>query len=511
MFNPVFENIMRFIHSLIIVVIFISTVFSELSERDVLLSALKRNHSIQLTNINKSSDSLSLVSLKTNWFPSLSMSLQPQFTGLDTVASRDSKLFRDSLIKASRISEQSSFYDSIIRDFDFSNNRDPHYDLAASLSVSQNIPGGGTAAFQISSLSGYIVDHDKSSFENSMSFKLQQPVIQGAWRNSELYQSIKVKSIDNKQLQLQSRKEILSLLSEIRNCFWDYYSQRSILTIYQNALYRADEQLKIYRARFKIGESSILDTLSGAYEYLNAQQRFLDAQISSKRVKNKLAQLLSLPPESLSIGDSIDIEIPDLPESSTLLSQIQKFDPSLKIFEHISEKLALEKQKYKNSLLPSLDATFSYEHTQNGNSFVSRNNFSRNAVIGLVLSYSLPLNKKRISIKETALSILENKISREKYVQELSSKLEELRESWLQEKQRISLAEKSKEIAELQYKSAYKGFELGTIDKLVLFDAQNKLIESEISLLQMCVEMKKLQIILDEITGLLFDRFNIEI
>lgn len=134
----------------------------------------------------------------------------------------------------------------------------------------------------------------------------------------------------------------------------------------------------------------------------------------------------------------------------------------------------------------------------------------KNAVIGLVFSYNLPQRKNIIAKNQTTIKLQDNAISQQKYKNELTVKLNELSESWDQEKQRIALSEKSIQLAQLQYIAAEKEYKLGTTDRLSLLDAQNKLVESELALTRIHVDMKLLEIILDEITGTLFQRFGMK-
>jgi outer membrane protein TolC len=269
--------------------------------------------------------------------------------------------------------------------------------------------------------------------------------------------------------------------------------------------------MQIVKSRFIVGEASILDTLSASYDYTSAQQKLLDSKISTHRARNKLALALSLPPESLTIDDTLPTIIPDLPDPATLISLTNQYDPSLKIFEKIAEQLILNRQKISNSMLPSLSANASLSFDRSHFQALDTGDLTlKNAVIGLVFSYSLPPRKNILSKKQATIKLQDNLISRQKYNDELTVKLNELIESWDQEKQRIALTQKSKQLAQLQFLAAEKEYKQGTIERLTLLDAQNKLVENELALTRIRIEMKKLEIILDEITGTLFQRFGIK-
>ncbi len=442
--------------------------FSEINERDLLLYALSHNADIQLNYSKISSDSLSLIAVKSGWLPQFSVSITPKYTLKDTAGILDN-----------------------------------------SIKITQPVIGGGTLSAEYGNTITKI-NHKASDYLDAMQFSFTQPLLNSAWKYADPFYAVTVQSIANKQMSLENRKAIFETLSEIRTFFWDYYAQSIYKKTYEREVTRAMDLLRIAKSRLTLGEASILDTLSASYNYNDAQQKLLDSQISAHKARNKLALALSLPPDSLVINDTFDIDIPELPEPSTLIALAKHYDQSLQIFEKISEKLVLEKRKANNSLFPSLDAIASYSLDKSGNTFFSNDNSIKNAVVGLVFSYALPMKNKLLSIKQTDLKINDNEIQKKKFLDELTIKLNELKESWVQEKQRISLAEKSKALAELQYNASKKEYELGTIERISLTDAQSKLVDSEISFTKTRIDMKKLEIILDEITGTTLQRFNID-
>jgi outer membrane protein TolC len=81
--------------------------------------------------------------------------------------------------------------------------------------------------------------------------------------------------------------------------------------------------------------------------------------------------------------------------------------------------------------------------------------------------------------------------------------------SWKKELGRLGIQKQIVDVARQQLDLAQKAYELGTIDRLELSDAKDKLTKSEIDYLKSQIEMKRLEVIVDELTGTLFQKLNI--
>lgn len=455
--------------------------FSAITEREAVIYALSHNSDILLSNSNASYDSISLLAAKSGWLPELSL---------------ESNLPLKSDLESNTTGQ-----------------------LEASAGINQNVPGGGAIkssyTYNILGKPSGGADQRSGTFEVSFN----QPLINGVGRYSDLNYDISIKSLENRQVSLEAKKSILSTLSDIRNLYWNYFALISKSATFEQEVSRTSDLLEIAKSSFAIGEASALDTLSACYDYTSARQNLLDSRISEHQARNDLALALSVPPESLETKDTLNQEIPDLPAPATLITLTRQYDPQLKIFEQISQQLLVTKKKTFNSMLPSLNAQASLNFDRSFYSTYSQTfppvenyeSLTKNGVVSLIFSYTFPQRKNAYSRKQTGLKMQDNITSQKKYEEELTVKLNELAESWNQEKQRIELAKKGKQIAELQYICAEKEYKLGTIERIALTDAQNKLVESEIKLTEMLVEMKKLEIILDQITGTLFQRFSLSV
>ncbi len=125
------------------------------------------------------------------------------------------------------------------------------------------------------------------------------------------------------------------------------------------------------------------------------------------------------------------------------------------------------------------------------------------------MSYSIPMKKNKIALEQLALQQRMSNSEFENYTNDLTIKINELRDTWIQEKNRIEIAKKSNNIAMLQYDAAIKAFTIGTIDRQSLLKMQNDLLESNVTYIRLLITMKKIEVIFDELTGTVFERFGI--
>ena len=466
------------------------------SEKDALIMALSRNTDILLIRSQAQIDSLSLKAIESGWLPQVTLSASPSYSFFDT-----------SRTKIPVIDTVGGRNDTT--GFIYQGKDDTRSELSGSAGISQPLPGGGDISAGISQSITYPGGSDPGTYGSSYSFGFTQPLLKNAFRFGSPEYSIKLAHIDNRIVSLQRRKQLLSQLSSMRTLFWSYFEKQSLLTIAENEAIRAEEQLKTERTRIRVGESAPIDTLNAALQYMRTRQSLLNAQIDLDASRNDLSVALMINPDSIGTPDSATIDLPDLPDPSTFASLVGEYDPQLKIFEKLGQKVYLQLEKNRNALMPALDFSLSTAGSRSGDALFTDKQLGRNAVVSLILSYALPLNQQKINVKKTQLDMERNDINALQYRKNLDKQLRELRRTWEQEKYRISLAGASVELSEKQLSAAQRGYELGTVDRLTLLSARDDLTSAQNSLVRAKIGMKRLEIIIDELMGTLFQRFGI--
>ncbi len=440
------------------------------SEREFIIIALQNNHTIKVTNSTHIYDSLSLKMIKCGWLPEI-------------------KLIADPSVLIT--------------------NNDKTISLSMSAEIEQKIPGGGNIHAGINHTDSKLMKDNITPQSDDITVGITQPFLKNTGKYNDTHYGIQLALLDNKNLTLDKIKTINETLSQIRQQYWDYCSQQLLDSTYKQVMLRNEELLKSSRVQFSIGEIAELDTLSTSLSYYQSLQQCFESELLLKQAKNKLARSINVSHDTLTVIIQRPDSIADLPDVSTLLNAIQRFDPSIKKFVNLQEKFKVMYKKQKNSLFPSLDGYVTHTFSRHDQSLVSENKSNNNTVLGLMLSYSIPVTKQRIALEQVSLQQRISKSDFDNYTDELKIKINELHDSWIQEKKRIELAKKSNAIATLQYDAAIKAFSIGTIDRQSLLKMQNDLLESNVAFIRLLITMKKIEIIFDELTGTVFDRFGI--
>ncbi len=383
--------------------------------------------------------------------------------------------------------------------------------LTGSSTLSQHIPGGGTISARIAQSSLKIRSPGSDLYNNSISAEIEQPLLKGAWGADPVQNTIKITFLNHKLSSLRNRVTVLSKISEARQYFWDLYGKSSLLDIAAKRSEQAGQILASQRARFNVGEASVLDTLSAALEYSASQQDYLNAQFQHESSLSALAAFLGESPENITIPDSVDLVIPEIPDPDEFIETARKVDPQIEIFKHMKELLTVQLQQSRNALLPTLNLQASVSRDASGLDMLQQNISRTNSSIGLILSYDLPRTETQSNISRIKLDQEIQEISLKSHEANLDHQLRELQRRWKLDKMKIQYAQMSSDLAQKQFDATVKGYELGTESRLSLIKAQNDLASARNSYVVSLVELKRLQIIIDEITGVTFDRFGVEL
>jgi outer membrane protein TolC len=456
---------------------------SAISERDAVIRALEENSGIKIQKIRLEYDSLALESAKSAWLPAVNLSARGDLTPVDTAFSKLS----------GGVNERSSA-------------------LSAEAGVVQTIPGGGVVAANAGAGITSLTDSDTAVYGHSMGISLVQPLLKGAWKNGDVCYSVKLSGINHETMSLSRKKAVLASISAIRNLYWDSYERQSLCGVYAAMEDYAARRMESARVRFRIGTVTGLDTLSALLSHITASRQLLEATSASDIAKQNLAVELATSADAAIPDTALPVIIESLPSPETFLENARRFDPSLSVFETAARKIEIEMARAKNQMLPSLNLEAGYSLAGSGDRFGSgKYSYSGNAVVSLVAGYSIPAKSRRMTIKQEALSARENEILKEQYERELSAEIYELARKWKLETKTLEMAAAAADVARRQYSAAEAGYNLGTVDRLAVLEAENQYLDASVQLIRRRVAMKRLEIIFDEITGEVLNRFGVKI
>lgn len=469
---------MKFVSLISSMVCFFTTASAlTLSEKDAVMWALEANPDIMVSFISSHRESLTLQQAEADWLPGMQLSAESAYNPLSSGAVAP----------------------------------DPSLHNAAAVTFSQIIPGGGVAGISMHQSVSTVLDTSIQKYGSSIDASYTQPLLKNAWGNAALDNKIKIALLNHQAFSLRQKKNILAELSAVRTRFWTYYEQKQLEQIALDASTFAEEQHAYEQARFSIGQSAELDTLNAALALSQAEKRLLYARNGVRQARRDLGVRLMLAGDAIEIPDNPNASVHTLPTAEVFIKMAKKFDPELQIFALTRERLQHQYKNDRNQLLPQLDAVVSYQYAQAGNELFSNGGVSKNALVKLVFGYALPIRATRMASEHTRFLQKENEIQAKRYRFLLKNNITNLIDTWELERMGLKIMRKSADIAQRQLTAMNAAYQLGSISRLALLEAENARTSAATEFVRAQVTMKRLEIIFDEITGKLFDTFGVQL
>ncbi len=471
-----------------------------LTEQDVVKQVLENNLSVESLELQKQQSILDAHNAQGQWLPRLAVRVKQDFTPLD--------------------SSSAAYGDSILGE------RKTSTSTGVGVNATQALPGGGSLSADVDVNrsetfhqddiliedfgDGPLGALDGPDYGNSWSLEYRQPLLRGAWGNDPVKHSIYIQRLDQQNLTLEQKRRIIEIISDSRNRYWDVFEKNALIDLYEKQRIHAKQRLDADRARLSIGRATPLDTLNAALSLMKAQTEIMRLRGEISLAKNQLANVLGRDTlcDSTHTSDSIDLKA--LHSSEQLLNQALEFDPQLKIFSIINERIVEEQRKARNDLLPQVDFSASYRRNARDSDLMgSGRSFDHNLVLSLIAEYSLPIRTGRNEIRSIELQLRDSRIQEKQRRDRIKLQIDELRTAWEQELRTLEILKKAKEVARKQLEASQEGYRLGTIDRLSLVDAENAFLSASIDLLRSQLTMKRTQILIEEVTGTVLPTFGV--
>lgn len=346
-------------------------------------------------------------------------------------------------------------------------------------------------------VSGFLIQPDDSS---TIELLITQPLFAGGTKWNARRQA--VIGVESSRVGLDAVRE--DLLLATATAYFNVLKAASGLEIAEAARLRAEERLKVARARFDVGEVTRADVLRAEAEAAEAEAELIRSRSLLTDSVNLLRRLTGITGDLTTVepvpAPDVDMDIDEL--LKTAYAKRRDYRRSV-LDEHASEEGV---KVAKGSFLPTLDAEGSYVHRDQhpSTTFLLEDSVSGTLVLRYPLFEGLlrknELDEARSLLRENELRRLALKRDIEVEVRDDQNNLATLR---------AVLESLSKQVAfaEEDYKMVFEQFKYGVATTVDVVDSDANLVAAQRSLASARYDFEIAKLRLKRTIGVLLDEY----
>lgn len=344
----------------------------------------------------------------------------------------------------------------------------------------------------------------------------------------------------------QIQDQILRLVANAENAYWQVISARENLQVQEQALALYDQSLKRAQRELELGAISELEIFQPRAQYANAeilvsQSRFA-LQQAEDQLRRQMASDLDPRVRNLPIVLTEGVAAPVLTgiDKEAVVDQALRLRPDLRSARQNVDVADLQISSANNGLKPDLRLTAQYGSSGRGGTFFQRNNIfgedgTRNTIVnvlpgglgdsldqlfgfnypvyGFGVALQLPLRDRRAAadyadaVVNKRLELLRVRAQEENARLEVLNAITQVENS----KASIELAKIALDLAQKRVEADQKRYDLGTITLFFLLDSQTQLTQAQSTLVNQTVQYRRNLTNLHRTTGNLLQERGIAI
>jgi outer membrane protein len=421
------------------------------------------------------------------------------------------------------------------------------------LSLTQDYRVGFDQTLQTGTI--YSVDFDLNRSSSNSSFNLFNPsytglvtysftqhVLRDFGRRTNTHQ-IRVARNNEKISELQFETEIMDLVTQAQQSYWDLVFANEDLKVKQRSLDLAAKTLSDNKIQVDIGTLAPIDLVQAEAEVATRNEDLITAQYTIEQQQDALKKLISIETDpGLVLAHLSPIEPIPQPGSRTLLPLEQAIQyalenrPELKQATYDVENQDINIQYTKNQTLPILDITGSYTQSGLGGTQTQRSGLGQSAAIievipggvsdvfgqlfrfnftGYSAGFTLQIPvRNRAAHAEYSRAQNERELATSRKAALAQRIALEVRNAYTQvnmQNARVNTARTAHELAARRLEAEQKKFELGTSTVRFVLEEQSNLAEAETNEIQAIINYTKALLTYDRAIGNTLERNNIEL
>ena len=363
------------------------------------------------------------------------------------------------------------------------------------------------------------IDSERSGIQTSAAgvLSLNQPILKGFGRGTNLANLRKAQlALLASEYELRGFAE--NLVADVEKTCWDYVLSQRRISIFQESLKLAEDQLDETRKRITIGKLAKVELYAAEAEVALRKEALINARSNLELTRLKLQRLLNNPDSNpleseINISDMPVAVEADITTISEHISRALKMRPEINQARLDLEQDEIEIVRTKNGLLPVLDFFITLGKTgyadSFGEAFKSIDDAKYDVSAGITFHFPI---KKRADKARYDRSVLYRKQS-----EEALKNLEQLVEMDVRlavieinrAKEQVSATAATRKLQEESLRAETEKFRVGKSTALLVARAQRDFVESKITEIDALITYLKATINLYQEEGTLLTRRGI--
>ena len=272
-----------------------------------------------------------------------------------------------------------------------------------------------------------------------------------------------------------------AVITTVTQYFFDLLKQEKLLEVNQLAQQRSQDNLDKTSKMFEIGSVAKVDVFRARVNLGNDRVSVLNQQNTVQQARQNLNIAMGRDPnEPLTIETEYEFDY-DLPDLQVMLSTALDNHPEIKRLEKNAKSQELGVKQAGSVFWPSIGGSFTYSR---GNSdfekFYSPLDQNWRTSLGLSVSYNLFNGfNDMVNVQTSKIRAKNAKLDLEAYRLSLISLVSQLRDSYQNQQEIISIRRENLEASREEYRLANERFRLGSGTSLDIREAQVNLTNAE--------------------------------
>lgn len=238
--------------------------------------------------------------------------------------------------------------------------------LFLGLTLSQKLALGGDFSINLSSVkyeSNNVFSTINPYLSSQLTFNLTQPLLKN-FGTLVTRRNILIAVTDQKKSEAQLKDQILNLIYNVENAYWNLVFSYQNLNTRRMSLTRSRDLLKQNRIKVKVGAAARIDILDAEANVASDESSVLQAEQGIQTAEEDLKRILNMStlPQAIIPTDKPEVKVIDVDFNDFLMEALDN-RPDIRQARLDLKRYKIDVKYYRNQMLPDLQLTAQYHTT----------------------------------------------------------------------------------------------------------------------------------------------------